>query len=352
MSKQTLIKNKKTFNIGAYSTCLIILFLSMGYALLNETLSIEAIGIIDSPPGEKFSDIILSNEEATLNTGDGLYLYDTKYYFSGTDINNYVEFNDEIWRIVSIEEDGGIKIVKDSVVEIDKIAQYESTSPFWEKYYNNYFKEYNKNKITSEGKVPFDIRGRRPLNTSLSNSYCIITNNGCNAYDKGTFLDLIVDEESILKTYLEQVFFPNMTKTAQEQIQNYTLNIGVVETNKKIDAVLSSEQSNTTISYIGLLNISDYVYATQDTTCRNSFDKENCANSNWLTIPNYQYYILNGKKVNGNAQVWTVYTNGKLVSQDASNNFYLRPVVVLNKDITATGSGNINDKYVLGDIIK
>ena len=352
MSKQQQTKNKKTFNIGAYSTCLIILILSMGYALLNEELSVEATGIIGSPPGEKLSDVILSNEEATLNNGNGLYQYNSKYYFSGIDVNNYVEFNDEIWRIVSIEEDGSVKIVKDSVVEISKIAQYESISAFWPNYYNNYVKEYNKNQITSQGRVPFDIRGRRPIDTTLSNSYCINTKNGCNAYDKGTFLDLIVDDESIMKLYLEEVFFPNMTKTAQEQIQNYTLNIGIVETNKKIDVVLSSEQANTTISFIGLLNISDYVYATHDTTCRNGFDKENCGYSNWLKLQDYQYFLLNGKKVDGNAQVWTVSTAGKVVSQDASNNYYLRPVVVLNNNITATGSGNINDKYVLGDIIK
>ena len=99
------VNKKLKINIGAYSTCLIILFLSMGYALLNEELSLEATGIIGTPPGEGFNKVILSNEEGSLNTGDGLYQYNSKYYFSGENVNNYVEFNDEIWRIVSIEED-------------------------------------------------------------------------------------------------------------------------------------------------------------------------------------------------------------------------------------------------------
>lgn len=348
MNKQMQTKTKLKINIGAYSTCLIILILSMGYALLNETLTIEATGIIGLPPKAKFNEVILSNEESTLNTGDGLYQYNSKYYFSGIDVNNYVEYNDEIWRIVSIEEDGSIKIVKDNVVEISKISEYESNSTFW----GNYFNDYHKNKIINEGKVPFDIKGKRPVDQTLENSYCISTANGCNAYDTGTFLDLVVDEISIMKKYLEEVYFANMTQKAQEQVQNYVLNIGIVETNKKIDVVLSSEQSNTTTSYIGLLNISDYVYATQDTTCRNSFDKENCVNSNWLFLENYQHHLLNGKKVSSNAQIWTISSAGKITSQDANNNFYLRPVVVLNKNITATGSGDINDKYILGDIIQ
>ena len=348
MNKQMQKQNKLQINIIACYTCLITLLLTTGYSLLNEKLSIEATGIINSPPKANFSEVILANETPTLNNGDGLYQYNSKYYFSGTDVNNYVEFNNETWRIITINEDNSIKIVKDTVVEIDKIAQYEINSVFW----RNYFNDYNTKKITNEGKVPFDIKGKRPSDTTLTNSYCINTSNGCNAYDKGNFLDLIVDEESIIKTYLEKVYFPNMTQSAKEQIQNYNLNIGIVETNKKIDVVLSSEQTNTTNSYIGLLNISDYVYSTHDTTCKTSFDKESCANTNWLLLPNYQYHLLNGKKVSGNAQIWTVSSSGKITSQDSNNNFYLRPVVVLNKNITATGTGDINDKYVLGDIVQ
>ena len=80
MSKQMQINKKNKINIGAYSTCLIILFLSMGYALLSEKLNLEATGIIEAPPGEEFKEVILSNEDNTLNEGDGLYQYDTKYY--------------------------------------------------------------------------------------------------------------------------------------------------------------------------------------------------------------------------------------------------------------------------------
>ena len=67
MNKQMQHKNKIKINIGAYSTCLIILILSMGYALLNETFTIEATGVIDVPPGEKLWQVILANEEPTLN---------------------------------------------------------------------------------------------------------------------------------------------------------------------------------------------------------------------------------------------------------------------------------------------
>ena len=319
----------------------------MGYALFNESLSINATGIIGAPPGKRFSEVILSNETPTLNNGDGLYNYGSKYYYSGQIVNNYVSFNEEIWRIVSIEEDGSIKIVKDEVVDINTITQIETKTNFWKTNTSDYIKGL----ILNEGRVLYDFKGRRPINQTLENSYCINTYNGCNAYDIGTFDGKIVDSESLIKIYLETQYFPSMNQTAREQVQNYTLNIGIVETNKKIDVVLSSEQTNTTSSYIGLLNISDYVYATQDTTCRNSFDKENCGYSNWLVLPNNQYLLLNGKKVSTNAQIWTVTTSGKITSQDANNRFFLRPVVVLNKNISATGTGTPDDMYILGDIL-
>jgi len=341
--------------IFVYFSCLIILLLTMGYALLNQTLSVEATGIIGTPPKSKFSEVILSNEEATLNTGDGLYEYNSKYYYSGANVNNYVVFNDEIWRIISIDENGSIKIIKEEVVSLELIAQLEKDSingGFW---LNNSNNDTNLQKqIINDGQIPFDYRKRRPSPETLENAYCIYNSNGCNAYDKGTYLNKFVAKESLMKMYLEQVYFPNMTALAKEQVENYTLNIGIVETNKNIDVVLESEKTIQTISNIGLLNISDYMYATHDSTCRKSFDKINCATENWLTIPNYAFSLLNGKYTSANAQMWIVTTTGQIISRDANNRFYLRPVVVLNKNITATGTGNKenNDMYILGDIIE
>ena len=63
--------------------------------------------------------------------------YNSKYYFSGASVNNYVMYNDEVWRIVSIEEDGGIKIVKDTIVDQQTIANLENETSFWTTNTNN-----------------------------------------------------------------------------------------------------------------------------------------------------------------------------------------------------------------------
>ena len=61
--------------------------------------------------------------------------------------------------------------------------------------------------------------------------------------------------------------------------------------------------------------------------------------------------MMNGKILNTddkNAQIWTVNSSGAIISQNANNEFYLRPVVVLDKDVQAIGLGiNNEDNYYM-----
>ena len=53
------------------------------------------------------------------DNGDGLYedeYEDGRYVYKGTNPNNYIEFNDELWRIVAKEADGTYKIVRNDVL--------------------------------------------------------------------------------------------------------------------------------------------------------------------------------------------------------------------------------------------
>ena len=58
-----------------------------------------------------------------VTTGDGLYIdnYEEieKYTYKGANPNNYIEFNNELWRIISIEN-GNLKIMKETPLEEQK----------------------------------------------------------------------------------------------------------------------------------------------------------------------------------------------------------------------------------------
>ncbi len=45
--------------------------------------------------------------------------YECRYFFTGATPNNYITFNNETWRIVSVECDGTIKIMKASSITND-----------------------------------------------------------------------------------------------------------------------------------------------------------------------------------------------------------------------------------------
>lgn len=60
--------------------------------------------------------IIIGGQEVEIvTTGDGLYkdeYEDGKYTYKGANPNNYTTFNNETWRIISVENDGTIKIMR------------------------------------------------------------------------------------------------------------------------------------------------------------------------------------------------------------------------------------------------
>ena len=72
---------------------------------------------------------VLDNTDI-VTSGDGLYA-DEKYTYKGANPNNYVTFNNEEagWRIISINSDGTIKIMRDA--SIGDIAWDTSNSNNW-----------------------------------------------------------------------------------------------------------------------------------------------------------------------------------------------------------------------------
>ena len=60
--------------------------------------------------------IDIKNNITTL--GDGLYKdeYENRYVYKGANPNNYVHFNNELWRIISVENDGSLKILRNELL--------------------------------------------------------------------------------------------------------------------------------------------------------------------------------------------------------------------------------------------
>ena len=47
------------------------------------------------------------------DNGNGLYAVGNEYVFKGDNVKNYVNFNDELWRVIKIDKDGDIKLISE-----------------------------------------------------------------------------------------------------------------------------------------------------------------------------------------------------------------------------------------------
>lgn len=85
-----------------------------------------------------YDEIIRTNsilEESSTETG--LYKKDNTYYFKGIVLNNYININNELWRIISIDENKNITLIKDEGITNNKLYKYN------EEYTNQNYKDSN-----------------------------------------------------------------------------------------------------------------------------------------------------------------------------------------------------------------
>jgi len=88
-----------------------------------------------------------------VNRGSGLYDKGNGFYvYKGSNPNNYVEFNDELWRILSID-DNSVKIIKNK--SLGNMAFDQNNSNEWNesslnKYLDEYYDSFKNKEVVSE----------------------------------------------------------------------------------------------------------------------------------------------------------------------------------------------------------
>ena len=296
----------------------------------------EASEIPSPPPSIDITDEVVTS-------GDGLYRdqYESgRYVYRGSDPNNYIEFNDELWRIIAKEADGTYKIVRDN---------YLSYMAFVEEDYR----------------------------TTANNTYCNDPSSGCNVYGpvSGTFqspdgsLSGTVTENSSLADYLTGTYYNSLTSTARSQIQTHAFNIGGVlmlesAGNDSITKNLASEKAYTWTGSIGLPNVTDILRASLNSSCTSATDgykNDTCASNYFLessSISDIQFWTMNGwysdRRYNTSAYLWRSrrYGSGMIMTFFSTammeNDLAVIPVTYLKSTIQITsGNGTRTQPYII-----
>ncbi len=248
------------------------------------------------PP--KAGDTILDNTDI-VTSGDGLYkdeYEDGRYFYKGKNPHNYVTFNGEVdgWRIVSIEPDKTIKIIKDT-----NLGHQYIKDQYWD--------------------------------TSGSNNWA---------------------RPASLNTYLNETYYNSLTNEAKNQIVSKDWSIGkVTYGNNNLAEQIKAENGSKWNGKVALVTASEYIRTNSDKTYCGSFSliEDNyfgCQNKTWMYIDEY-WWTLSPQSSNTSysflVNSYGIIDNGRVSTYD----YAIRPAVYLSSDVTLTGSGTITDPYVV-----
>ena len=226
-------------------------------------------------------DAILADTEI-VTSGEGLYAdeyEEGKYTYKGKNVNNYVTFNDETagWRIVSIEKDGTIKIMRNQSIE--NMAWDSSNSNNWV----------------------------RP---------------------------------ATLNTYLSSTYYSGLNSTAQSQIVSKDFSIGAVTYNDtSLSNSINNENSKKWNGKVALATASEYIRSNSNQgSCGNMnqvYNSSSCGNTTWM-YNSTSWWTLS--PVSGESSgVFVVFSYSFIRDDDAGDSYGVRPAVYLSSEIKITG---------------
>ena len=294
---------------------------------------------------------LYNNEETRTSNGlkkDNTEDENIRYY--GSDPNNYVSFNNELWRIIGVFGNNVKLVRKDSLGELS-----------WD-----------------------------------SSDSTINSGNGINQWGESTYEDGSLYEGADLQVYLNKMYYggtsvtcyngknnqtttcPTGTidETSKSLIDYHTWNTGAIEYNTRTDtlAFYSAERGNETgkictggqwcndtvtrttewTGYIGLPYVTDWAYASSESVCETNMQKQDssnayiCKNNNWMQGSKWAYYFSPYAHGTFAGNAWSVSGAGYANRTYAASSRAVAPSIYLKSNvIIESGKGTSTDPYIL-----
>lgn len=232
-----------------------------------------------------------------VTTGVGLYQNETtngtRYIFKGETKNNYINWNEELYRIIRINEDGTIRVMK---FENDFITSWDN--------------RYNNNTLRSSGYNTYyltDVNIDSRIKEKLKNDYDKLSNES--------------------KKYIA-----SQSLCIGERDVNESINDGTVECSKTLDN-----------QKYGLLTVYEYLQATLDPNCNTISDRE-CKNYNWIAAASLYTWLIT--PVSGNDYEAYYLLNNKIQVEECNNvNTYIPVFNITKKALYVSGDGTKTNPY-------
>ena len=306
-----------------------------------------------------------ANPTVSLNATQGIMLDNNgDYRYYGADPNNYVWYNDELWRIISV---GNVKSSETDTVGETRVKIVKSDILTDDNGLNEYAYDYSY--LSVNGGYGVNDWSQADLMTELNTLYfnstsgvcytgrgnetvCNFTNTGLSAEARELtgnalyYLGGINSEDSgiVLERYADDYYTFERGTTVWGTTSGQTCSDG------------ACPRTTTWTGRLGIIYPSDYAYATDLSVCTddpNAYDgNENCYGKDWLLYTDYyQQWTLSPSSVTESAAFFVNYTGYVYYDyfEGVSSSKAVRPVQYLKSEVTIVdGEGTDKKPYILG----
>lgn len=240
----------------------------------------------------------ITADKNVVTSGYGLYASNGSYAYRGEVVDNYLELDNGLWRIVKITTNNEIVLISNKGIEY-------SFQP-WDDRYNE------------------------------ANRY----KSGINNYSASRIKEYL---EKIYKSPSEKKGEVILSDNDKTKIVSFNLCTGKRSMNEEGNINTSECSEVIEDTKLGLLTLSDYMYASVDASCKSAKSKT-CQNYNYL-VNKTEWWLATANKDN-NASAYKVTREGKVSSDNCSSFSTIRPVIYLNsKVLYKSGKGTLDDPY-------
>ena len=243
--------------------------------------------------GEKYQTTTIKNkilkDNKIVSSSYGLYNINNEYVFRGEQVNNFVKFNNKLWRIVKITNNGDLRLI-----EVSRNENY-----VWDDRYNS----------------------ERDTNTGI-NDYRV----------------------SRMRDTLNDIYQKDFNDSAKAYITKQNVCLG------KRDSESTDNSGNIECSdilenqYISLLQANEFNIASIDTNCKELTDSA-CTNYNYMANFDKTFWSITADSYKSD-KVYKISSN--VISSTASTKSYIKIVIHIDGDITVSdGDGSESNPYII-----
>ena len=237
-------------------------------------------------------------EQGIVTSGNGLYDMNGEKVYRGDNVNNYVQLDNQMFRIVKVTSDNKILLI---------LNEMDSTLST---YYDD---RYNPDRMFNSGFNDYRISRIYEYLDRLYNNKLSVTILSSNDKTKLTPFNLCIGK-----------------RASTDTTNNNSLECSDVLENQMI----------------GLLTASDFMNASLDANCRATTNKS-CQNYNYLRLRETEWWLVTSNSLN-NYEAYVVKSAGYIDENQASGYKKVRPTVMLNNNVMIkSGDGSASNPFVL-----